>query len=97
MFETVNKLMLAGLGALSMTRDRAEKIFDEYVKRGHAESGDRTKFIKDMMDSADRVRKDLEETIHRQAQQAVAKLDLATREDLARVEEKIDALLKRCP
>ena len=34
MFETLDKMMLAGLGALSMTRERAEKLFDEYVKKG---------------------------------------------------------------
>jgi polyhydroxyalkanoate synthesis regulator phasin len=34
MFETLDKLMLAGLGAVSMTRERAEEIFDEYVSRG---------------------------------------------------------------
>ena len=34
MFETLDKIMLAGLGALSMTRERAEKIFDDYVNRG---------------------------------------------------------------
>jgi len=26
MFETLDKMMLAGLGAISMTRDRADKI-----------------------------------------------------------------------
>jgi hypothetical protein len=34
MFETLDKLMLAGLGALTMTRERAEKLFDEYVSQG---------------------------------------------------------------
>ena len=42
MFETIDKLFLAGLGTLSMTRERAEKIFDEYVNRGKAENAART-------------------------------------------------------
>ena len=41
MFETLDKVLLAGLGALSMTRERAEKIFDEYAQRGEAERGNR--------------------------------------------------------
>jgi len=28
MFETLDKLLLAGLGAMSMTKEKAEQIFD---------------------------------------------------------------------
>ena len=60
MFETLDKMMLAGLGAISMTRERAEKIFDEYVDRGKIEKDGRTGFIKEMMDAADRNRNELQ-------------------------------------
>ena len=39
MFETLDKILLASLGAVSMTREKAEKIFDEYVARGQDERG----------------------------------------------------------
>jgi len=94
MMESLNKLMLAGLGALSMTRQRAEEIFDEYVRRGQSEKADREGFVKDLVDSADKARQDLEQTIDKRIHQATEKLNLATREDLARVEAKLDALLK---
>lgn len=95
MFEGVNKLLLAGLGALSMTRERAEKIFDDYVRRGEAEQADRTGFVKDLMDSADKMRSDMEELIDKQVKQTVDSLELASKEDLARIEEKLDELLKQ--
>lgn len=95
MFENLNKLILAGLGALSLTRDRAEKIFDEYVHRGQAAQADREGFVKDLMASAEKARKDLQETVEKHVQQAVAKLNLVTGEDLAHLEEKLDELLKR--
>ncbi|MHC4143474.1 MAG: hypothetical protein ACYSUD_01715 [Planctomycetota bacterium] len=41
MFETLDKMMLAGLGAISMTRERADKIFDEYVNKGKLEKDGR--------------------------------------------------------
>ena len=63
MFETLDKLMLAGLGALSMTRERAEEIFDEYVERGQAEKDSRSGFVKEVMDNADKTRKELEDMI----------------------------------
>ncbi len=95
MFETMDKFLLAGLGAISMTRERAEKIFDEYVSRGKAEKEARTGFVKDVMDTAEKTRSELERIISEQVRAAVNKLSLATHEDLARVEQKLDKLLKK--
>jgi len=93
MFEALDKLMLAGLGVTSMTRERAEKIFDEYVQRGKAERAHRTGFVKELMDTAEKARKDLDKIIAERVNEAVGRLKLATREDLQRVEEKLDKLL----
>ncbi len=54
MFETFDKMFLAGLGAISMTQERAEKIFDEFVSRGKAEKDSKAGFIKTLMDAADK-------------------------------------------
>ncbi|MEJ2703728.1 MAG: phasin family protein [Sedimentisphaerales bacterium] len=95
MFETLDKMMLAGLGAISMTRERAEKIFDEYVSRGKVEKDSRTGFVKAMMDAADKNREELEKLVAKQVREAVEHLNLPTRDDLQRLEEKIDKLSER--
>lgn len=95
MFESLDKVMLAGLGAVSMTRERAEKIFEEYVKRGQAEKTSRTGFVKELMETAEKTRGDLERIVADQVKQALARFDLPTRADLKRVEEKLDQLLNR--
>lgn len=95
MFETLDKLMLAGFGALSMTREKAEKLFDEYVKRGEQEKPNRTGFVKDIMDSAEKTRDELKKLVNEQTQEAVKRLTLATRDDIQRLEAKIDQLLKK--
>lgn len=95
MFETLDKMMLAGLGAISMTRDRAEKIFDEYVDRGKLEKENRTGFVKAVMDAADKNRAELEKLIAKQVRETVEHLNLPTRDDVQRLEQKIDELLKK--
>jgi len=97
MFETLDKVLLAGLGALAMTRERAEKIFDDYVARGQAERGSRSGFVKDLMDNADKARKELERIVAEQVKAAIDKLELATKDDVQRLEQKLDQLLKREP
>ena len=95
MFGSLDKVMLAGLGALSMTKEKAEKLFDEYVEQGRRVKEDRSGFVKDVMDSAEKTRNELERIVSEQVQQAVAKLDLPTKADIARLEKKIDGCCKQ--
>ncbi len=94
MFEALDKLTMAGLGALTMTREKAEKIFDEYVKRGELEKESRTGFIKDVMDSAEKTRKDLEKLISDEVKKTINSMDIATKEDIRHIERKLDKVLK---
>ena len=89
MFETLDKLMLAGLGALSMTRERAEKMFDDYVSRGQVERNARSGFVKEVMDSAERTRLELEKLISDQVRQTMKGLQVATQEDIQRIEREM--------
>lgn len=95
MFESLDKLMLAGLGAMSMTKEKAEEIFDEYVEKGKARKEERSGFVKDLIDRAEKSKKDMEKLISEQIDKALAKLPLATKDDLKHIEKKIDQLLKK--
>jgi polyhydroxyalkanoate synthesis regulator phasin len=95
MLETVQRLMEAGLGAVSITRERAEKIFDEMVRRGQMEKTGREQFVNDLVNAAGETRNDLEGLVADQVHKVLVRLNLPTREDLARLEAKIDQLLAR--
>jgi polyhydroxyalkanoate synthesis regulator phasin len=95
MFESIDKMLLASLGAVSMTREKAEKIFDDYVAKGKAEKEAKTGFVKDMMDAADKTRTEFETMINKQVNEAMKNLNLAKSDDLARIEKKIDQLLAK--
>jgi polyhydroxyalkanoate synthesis regulator phasin len=93
----MDKMLLAGLGAMNMTRKRAEKIFDDLVRQGQAARGGRGSFVKEMVDAADKARKNMEDTISRQVHRALAKVDLASRNDVERLEKKLDQVLRQKP
>ena len=95
MLETIDKVLFASLGAVSMTRQRAEEIFDECVKRGQAVQENKTRFIKDLMDSAEKTRADLEKIVADQVHKAAGKLKLATQQDVQRIEQRLDEILKK--
>ena len=86
MFEALDKIMLAGLGAMSMTKEKAESIFDEYVEKGKAQKEQRAGFVKEVMDQAQKAKDDLEKVISEQIEKAMAKQPLATKDDVKRIE-----------
>lgn len=91
MFEGISRMMYAGLGVLGMTREKAEQLFDEAVRRGQAEKGNRSKFVQDMMNAAEQTRRDMETLVAEQIRKVVNQMNLATRDDIARLEAKLDA------
>jgi len=95
MFETADKMLLAALGALSTTRQKAEELFNDYATRGKAEKEKQAGIVKDLMDSADKVRSNLEDLVAKQVKQTITSIEVATKEDLARIEAKIDQILNR--
>jgi polyhydroxyalkanoate synthesis regulator phasin len=95
MFETLDKVFLAGLGAMSMTKEKAEQIFDEYVKKGAVERDQKGGFVKEILDTAEKTRADMEKMVAEQVKKAVASIPLATKEDLKRVEQKLDQILAK--
>ncbi len=95
MLDTLDRLMLAGLGIFSLTRERAQELFEEAVRRGQQQRADRDRFVKDLMDAAARARTDLEELVDRRLRATARSLNLPTRDDMLRIETKIDQLLSR--
>ena len=92
MFETLDKLMLAGLGAMTMTKERAEQIFDEYVEKGRASRDQKSGFVRDLMDQAEKARRDMEKMIAEQVRKAIDQTNLATKEDVICLSEKLDQI-----
>lgn len=92
MFEAMNKMMLAGLGVMSMSREKAESIFDEYVSRGQAEREGKSSFVKELMDSADKTRQDLEKLVNEQMHKAIESTSVATKNDISRIEQQLQAI-----
>lgn len=95
MFEALDKVMLAGLGAVTMTQEKAEKLFDEYVKKGQEAKANKNGFIKEVMDNADKTRAELEKLISEQTEKVVSTMKLANKEDVTRLEEKLDKILEQ--
>jgi polyhydroxyalkanoate synthesis regulator protein len=65
--KTINNVILAGLGALSLTREKAEEIIDTLIKRGEVSKGDRRVAVDDLITKAEDHAKKFTDTMKQKA------------------------------
>lgn len=94
MNESVRKMVLMGMGIAALTREKVEQLAEELVEKGEISEGESKDFVKDMMKRSEQQRGELEKKIESEVKKASAKLNLATKDDIKRMEKKIAALEK---
>jgi polyhydroxyalkanoate synthesis regulator phasin len=94
MTDIFEKAYLAGLGAWSVTKEKAKEIVDDLVEKGKITADEAPKILKEVVAKAEESKKALEERVEKGVENTVNKLNLATKTDVQRVEEKLDLILK---
>ena len=92
MIDTLRKLLLAGLGALDMTEEKAKAFFADLVARGELSEKDAVEMIaswsKRAAEQRDHLQKDVEEAVHR----AFAKVGIPRQAEIDALKAKIAEL-----
>jgi polyhydroxyalkanoate synthesis regulator phasin len=89
--DIIRRAVLLGLGAISLTKEKAEEVVDDLVKRGEISSGERFKTVDRLLKEAEKQEKELEQKIAGTVQKIVADMGLPTKKDL----EEISKTLKK--
>jgi len=95
MADLIKKTILAGLGVLSLSREKAEEITKDLIKRGELAKTDEAKFVRDLMDLVKKNKAGLEEKIEKAVRKALAKLEIPTRKDIDDLKEEINKLSRK--
>jgi len=94
MMDFFEKAYLAGLGALTVTKDKAKEIVDELVEKGKITAEEAPKFLKDVIAKAEEGKKEIEQRIQKGTEDALNKLNVASKKDIEALEKKLDLILK---
>ncbi len=96
--------ILASIGVIQVTKAKAEKIIDELIKKGELDESDRKKAIFELLEKAEKSTAGMREKIAKEAGKAqkevsrltkeVKEYKLVTRNDLKKIEAKLDKLTK---
>ncbi len=90
----LKKTMLAGLGIYSITREKAQEIMTDLVKRGEMSKDEGAKFVKSVLDKAEDEVAHLKEVIDKQVNQAITKIKPTYEEEFKKLHKKIDKIAK---
>ena len=95
MFELIQKTILAGIGAATMTKEKVEGLVDELVKRGEVTSDQRPKIVQDLLTRVEENERMLEEKVQKSVEKAIGRLGIPTKAGLDALNVKIDRLTKK--
>jgi poly(hydroxyalkanoate) granule-associated protein len=94
--------ILASIGAFNVTKDKAEKIIDELIKKGELDKSDRKKAIMELLEKADKSTAEFRKEFAHEADKVSAKvkkaaagLNWATQDDFKKLEAKVNKLSKQ--
>ena len=90
--DIINKTFSLGIGAAVTSKEQIEKLVDELVKKGEVSQAESKSMVDEMMKKGDEARAEFEQQINVKVKQRLAELDLATKEDIERLENRIALL-----
>lgn len=91
----LKRTMLAGIGVYSLTKEKAQEMMNDLVKKGELSKDEGPKFVKAMMEKADEEVAFLKKMIDERVNKSFAKFRPPYEEEFKKLNQKIDKLSKQ--
>ena len=95
MRELMERGLLVGIGAMTLTREKAEAFVDELIIRGQARRGEAGGLVDKLVEQGEEERDELRKLVRSEIESSVARMKLATRKDLEVLSQKIEELAEK--
>ncbi len=86
----LEKSFLAGIGLLSMTREKAQQIIDDLSHEGEVQKGEVKQWVDKLSDRGEEERQALRKLIRDEMKKVLDEMGLVTKEDIQKLLEKQD-------
>lgn len=84
----LEKGLLAGIGLLSMTREKAQNIIDDLSREGEVQKNEVTRWVDELADRGEEERNALRKLIRDEMKKVLDEMGLVTKEDIQKLLEK---------
>jgi len=81
----LEKGLLAGIGLLSMTREKAQDIIEELSQEGELQKGEMKQWVDQLSDRGEEERQALRKLIRDEMKKVMDEMGLATKEDIQKI------------
>ena len=92
--DPIKKAMYLGLGAISLTKEKADGIIDDLVKRGEVKEKDREKILQKLLKEGESQKNELEAKIASSVEKAMNGMGLPTQKDFKNILKRLDGIEK---
>jgi len=93
--QVAEKAFLVGLGAFSIARERVQKKIDELVQKGEGTKSNTGNLLRELIQKGRAEKEALRSTASRSKGAVLDQLKFATKEDIARLEQKLEELKQK--
>lgn len=97
MFDLIKKTMLTGIGLAAMTKDKVEGLAKELIEKGELSEKEGKELVDELLKKSEQAGKELESKIEGLVQEALGKMDLASKKDISQLAARIELLEKKEP
>ena len=94
MIDLIKKTMLAGVGLAAMTKDKVEELAEELTEKGELSEKEAKELVEDLLKRSKQAKKDLNKKMEDVVTKVLKKMDVATKQDIARLDKKISNIKK---
>jgi len=95
MQDFLRKAFNLGLGLVTVTKEKAEEIVNELIKKGEVSQEEGKKLVSELLEKGEKSRGELEAQIEKIVKGAVGRLDLPTRKELNELKSEIEQLKEK--
>ncbi|MDD3269419.1 MAG: hypothetical protein PHX14_08865 [Syntrophomonadaceae bacterium] len=88
----MRKMMYFGLGAMSLTREKAEKVFSEMAEKGDISSEEAKQFVDEAIKKGEEERIEMRKVISEEIDEVKKNFSLVTRSEFEALEQRIKDL-----
>ncbi|MEW6326566.1 MAG: phasin family protein [Thermodesulfobacteriota bacterium] len=93
--DIIKKAMLLGLGVISLTKEKAEELVDDLIKRGEVAREEKFKMVDKLLKEAEKQEKELVGKLTEAVQKVITNLGLPTKKDLEEISKRLEDIEKR--
>lgn len=95
MFEEIRKGLLSGLGAVLLTKEKADEVTRKLVDEAKISKGDAERLVDELFETGTRKWSEIEASLSKALRKGIDNLDIASRKELHGLKSKVGKLEKR--